>query len=489
MKRQTKQTLVSTPLQKLQRVALLFLIVYVAVICVFPLLADEQLYYRESRSEIAMPAATTGTGELTAESGGVNQVFVTNIQRLEKITVLWATYDRQNTGTVYVELYRQSDLHRLAAQALSATDITNGYVSELVMDPPLEGLAGVPVMLRLSSPDALTGSSVSPMMNSTAEIAGSSLSVNGQEIPGVLCFTAEGEDYIWVGLHYWQFASVLGAVLAMLVALLLYRAKKGHARFALGVVTALDKYRFLIQQLVSRDFKVKYKRSVLGILWSFLNPLLTTLVQYMIFSNLFRFDIPYYSVYLLSGVILFNFFSESCGMMLTSITGNASLITKVYVPKYIYPFTRTLSSLINLLLALLPLLFVTLLSGLPLCKSFLLLPVPLIYLAVFALGVGMLLSTAMVFFRDTQFLWGIVSMVWMYATPLFYPASILPDQFRWLLNWNPLYYFIGMVRTMLIDGVSPEPLVYLQSMAFALGMFLVGMFVFKKSQDKFVLYL
>ena len=108
-----------------------------------------------------------------------------------------------------------------------------------------------------------------------------------------------------------------------LLALLLVLAEKGHAQFVLNAIAALDKYHFLIHQLVSRDFKTKYKRSVLGVLWSFLNPLLTTLVQYMIFSNLFRFDILHYPVYLLSGVILFNFFSESCSLMLTSVSGNA----------------------------------------------------------------------------------------------------------------------------------------------------------------------
>ncbi len=489
MEKQAKSRRVKTPFEKLRCVTLGVLAAYVAAVCLFPLLAGDQLHFRQSRSNIAMPTAVTGTGELTAESGGVEQKFAANIQRLEKITVLWATYNRENAGTVYVELYRESDRKLLASQTLSASDITNGYISTLEMPEPLEGLAGVPLLLRLSSPDAVAGSAVSPMMNPDISISGGSLSVSAQAVPGTLCFTAEGEDFIWIGLHYWKSAIAFGIVLAVCAVLLLRRAKSGRANITVNTLAALGKYRFLIRQLVSRDFKTKYKRSALGIFWSFLNPLLTTLVQYMIFSSLFRFDIPYYPVYLLSGVILFNFFSESCGLMLNSITGNAGLITKVYMPKYIYPLTRTLSSGINLLLALIPLLIITFLSGLPLKKSFLLIPIPLICLAVFALGVGMLLSAAMVFFRDTQFLWGIVSMVWMYATPLFYPASIIPSQFRWVLHCNPLYYFISMVRTMLIEGVSPEPLVYLQSMAFALAMLLIGAFVFKKSQDNFVLYL
>lgn len=478
-----------TPYQKLRLLEVIIMTLYVVVVLLFPLLAGDQLYYRESRSNYSMMESTSGTGELLAKTDGVNQVFVTNIQRLEKISVLWATFGRKNIGTIYVELYRQSDFQLLASQTLSAAEITNGMKSDMIFDTPLEGLEGVPLVLRISTPDAVSGSTVSPMMNANATLKGGSLTVDNQSVSGVLCFAAQGEDYIWTGLHYWQFATLFGAVLAMLAAVLQLRAKAGHAKFALNAIEAMDKYKFLIHQLVSKDFKTKYKRSALGVLWSFLNPLLTTVVQYMVFSNLFRFDIPYYPVYLLSGVILFNFFSESCGLMLTSITGNASLITKVYVPKYIYPLTRSLSSLINLLLALIPLLIVTVLSGLSLSKSFLLLPFPLMCLSVFALGVGMLLSAAMVFFRDTQFLWGIVSMVWMYATPLFYPATIIPDQYHWVLDINPLYYFVGMVRTMLIEGISPEPFEYFQCMGFALAMLAVGALVFKKCQDKFVYYL
>ena len=132
--------------------------------------------------------------------------------------------------------------------------------------------------------------------------------------------------------------------------------KKGRTCLGLKLVHAFSRYRFLIQQLVSRDFKTKYKRSVLGIVWSFLNPLLTMLVQYVVFSTIFKSDIPNFPVYLLTGIVLFNFFSEACSMGITSILGNASLITKVYVPKYIYPVTRVLSSGINMLFSLVPLL-------------------------------------------------------------------------------------------------------------------------------------
>ena len=200
--------------------------------------------------------------------------------------------------------------------------------------------------------------------------------------------------------------------------LLVYRKwKRGEHSVLANALVAVQKYRFLIKQLVDRDFKAKYKRSVLGVFWSFLNPLLNMLVQYVVFSNMFKFDIPNFPVYLLCGNVVFSYFSESCGMALTSIVGNAGLITKVYVPKYIYPLTRIMSSMVNLLISLIPLFAVALISGLVPTKAYLLLPIPLLLLALFCLGLGMLLAAAMVFFRDIQFLWGVLTTIWMYLTP------------------------------------------------------------------------
>ena len=132
---------------------------------------------------------------------------------------------------------------------------------------------------------------------------------------------------------------------------------------------------------------------------------------------------------------------------------------------------------------------VALLSGLVPTKAYFLLPVPLLCLAMFCLGLGMLLAAAMVFFRDIQFLWGVLTTIWMYLTPIFYPISALPEAVQAVVKMNPLYFHVTFVRTCVIDGVSPEPVMYAQCALIGLGMLLVGAFVFKKSQDKFVLYL
>ena len=157
------------------------------------------------------------------------------------------------------------------------------------------------------------------------------------------------------------------------------------------------RYGFLIKQLVSRDFKTKYKRSVLGYLWSFLNPLMTMMVQYIVFSQLFRSNIENFPVYLLSGIVLFSFFTESVGQGLTAILANASLITKVYVPKYIYPVTKVVSSSINLFISLIPLMIVVLLTGQRITKAILLIPFPLICLLIFCIGMTFMLCTSEVY--------------------------------------------------------------------------------------------
>ena len=434
-----------------------------------------------------MPAAEACTVELVQDAV-VEQTFSAEIQRLQSISIQWGTYYRPNAGTVTVELYDLRDNSLLMHQTLDASTIGEGAITTMSVEEPIETVYQAPLLLRISS-DSQPGSAVSPMMSATAQTNGFGLYLNGTQVQGTLCFSADGEDYIWTGLHYWEFVAAFGVVIVLYLGFTYRKWKKGTPSMLINAIVAMQKYRFLIKQLVSRDFKAKYKRSILGVFWSFLNPLLTMIVQYIVFSNLFRFDIPYYPVYLLSGIIVFNYFSEACGMALTSIIGNATLITKVYVPKYIYPLTRILSSLVNLLISMIPLIIVTMLSGLHPTKAYLLIPFMLVCLAMFCLGLGMLLSAAMVFFRDIQFLWGVLTMIWMYLTPIFYPESILPERVVWVLKVNPLYYFINFLRSCVMDGVSPEPVVYVQCFLISLCVLAVGAWVFKKSQDKFVLYL
>ena len=255
-----------------------------------------------------------------------------------------------------------------------------------------------------------------------------------------------------------------------------------------GVIRAMNKYRFLLGQLVARDFKTRYKRSVLGVLWSMLNPLLTMGVQYLVFVNLFRWEIENYAVYLLIGTVTFNFFSEATQSALTSITGSASLITKVYIPTYVFPVSKVLSSCINLAFSTLALYVIILIQGVPLNVYHLLIPVLYATLILFSLGFGMILSALMVYFRDMQFLYGVVITLWMYLTPLFYPVNIIPDNLFKIYRLNPMYQYVTFFRTLVLDAACPS----LEQFAFCVGyavLFMVlGTVIFGKMKKKFILY-
>jgi len=265
------------------------------------------------------------------------------------------------------------------------------------------------------------------------------------------------------------------------------------------IQVVLQRFSFLIEQLVARDFKTKYKRSVLGVFWSFLNPLLMMAIQYFVFVNLMNLRnvnganpnpmLDYYAVYLLVGIIIFSGFNDCCNQALRSIVYNATLITKVYVPKVIYPTTKVISAGINLFLSILPLYIIVLINGLWPNFSILLLPLGLLFILVFTIGMGYLLSAAVVFFRDIEFLWGVFSTMWMYATPIIYDIGILPNIIQKLMAFNPLYHFIDFVRQIVILRQVPTSQEMLICAAFSLGMFAIGLTVFRKTEDKFIFYI
>ena len=244
-----------------------------------------------------------------------------------------------------------------------------------------------------------------------------------------------------------------------------------------------------MKQLVARDFKLKYRRSSLGMAWSVMNPLLTMTVQYVVFSTIFKSNIPNYPVYLLTGIVFFAFFNEAVNLGMTSIIGNAALIKKVYMPRYIYPISRLITSLVNFALALIPLFLIVIVTKVPIRFSMLLLVFDIACFLVFTIGITLLLSTIVTFFPDVLHLWSVVSMMWQYLTPIFYPETIIPERFIGIYRLNPLYQYITFARTCIIDGISPAPQAYFWCLFFSLGMLLVGGAVFKKYQERFVFHL
>ena len=191
------------------------------------------------------------------------------------------------------------------------------------------------------------------------------------------------------------------------------------------------KYIELLKQLVLKDIKLKYRRSYLGYIWSILNPLLMMIVLTVVFSNLFKFDIPNFSAYLLTGQLIFGFVSEATSSSVTAIVHNASLIKKTYVPKYIFVLSKITSSLVNMLFAMIALILVMIFTQVEITLNVLWVPIIFLELYIFSLGLGFILSASTVFFRDIQYLWGVFTSIWMYLTPIIYPVSIISQEYRW----------------------------------------------------------
>lgn len=240
-------------------------------------------------------------------------------------------------------------------------------------------------------------------------------------------------------------------------------------------------------ELVTRDIKTKYRRSILGVLWTLLNPLLMMLVLSVVFSHIFKFQVENYPLYILSGQVVFNFFSESTSSAMSSIINNAPLIKKVYIPKYLFTLSRVASSVVNVMASFCALIVVMVFSGIELNFTVLLLVVPMGILIIFSTGIGLLLATVAVKFRDIIHLYGVLITALTYLTPVIYPISILSAKIRFFVELNPLTGILNMFRNLMIYNTLPTVGQLLTSVTIAIGTFLLGLFVFYKNQDKFIL--
>ena len=245
----------------------------------------------------------------------------------------------------------------------------------------------------------------------------------------------------------------------------------------------------LIWYLVLRDLRVRYRRSTIGLLWTLLQPLFMMLVLYVVFSHVFRFQLYRYPVYALAGILFWNFFHQSIVSSMNSLRGNAAILQKLPVPKAVFPVATVLSGVVNLCLALVPLLAIVVASGQPLEPALLFLPVSILLAAVFTLGAGLLLSPLAVFFHDVVELVGVVLMLLMYLTPIFYPMAIIPERYRWMVRFNPLRSVLEVFRDPIYYGkVPPLPHVAV-ALAIALTALLIGALAFRRSSDRIPFYI
>ena len=482
------------------RISALVMAICLLIGVAFYFVAGNSLHFTAGSSD---PVSSSESVELLA-GDEVKQSFTCDYDELREITLSFGTFGKEIADTFQVKLLLEGEELPLQNQKISFNHSTAEYTKTLTLIPkePISDAKGKTFTVTVESLNGVSGNAASLHLGNSIEslrgsveleiTEGNALLLNGVAQTGgngklaMACLTVHGRDYHWFGSMYWYFYALASLVVALIIARVLYCYKKEKKNAILGVIQSIQKYNFLIRQLVARDFKTKYKRSVLGVLWSFLNPLLTMGIQYVVFSTLFGANIPHFPIYLLSGIVCFNFFSETANMCLMSIVGNATLINKVYVPKYIYPFSRTLSTGINLLLSLVPLTLMLFIEGTPLSVSLLLLPFVFLMLFMFSYGMGLILATLMVFFRDTQFLWGIFSMLLMYLTPIFYSEAIIPEWFLPIYKLNPMYHVLRFIRSILIDGVSPEPKAYLFCILLCAVPLLLGVLIFRKKQNQFI---
>ena len=249
-------------------------------------------------------------------------------------------------------------------------------------------------------------------------------------------------------------------------------------------------YRDLLVQLVSRDLKLKYRRSFLGYLWSVLSPLLIMTVQIIVFSKLFKRGIENYPVYLLSGQILFNYMNNSTHMAIHSILDSRELIKKVYLPKYIFTVSKITSGLIDLVFSMGALVVMMLFSGVGFSLYFLLFPFVLLQLYVFCIGLGLFLASANVFFRDIQYIYTVFTTAWLYLTPIFYEVDMLPSNLQILVKYcNPMLYYVSQFRSVVLYQAWPGWKMVIAGCGAALLTFLIGGLVFTRKQDDFILFI
>lgn len=253
-------------------------------------------------------------------------------------------------------------------------------------------------------------------------------------------------------------------------------------------ILKIQSYRFLFEELVKRDFKKKYKRTVLGMAWSVLSPLLALLVMRLVFTQFFGRHTPHYTTYLFCGNLVFSYFNESTSQGMTSLMGNAKIFSKINVPKYLFLFSKNVQTLINFGLTLGVFFVFCVIDSIPFTWKFICLLYPICMLVLFNIGVGLILSAMFVFFRDIQYLWSVFTQLLMYMSAIFYTIDRYSPMAQDLFLLNPVYLFIRYFRKIVIEAAIPTiwfHLLILADVGIVLGL---GCWAYKKYNTKFLYY-
>ena len=253
---------------------------------------------------------------------------------------------------------------------------------------------------------------------------------------------------------------------------------------ALTELKELSNYWYLLKQLVRRDILTRYKRSVLGVAWTMLNPLGTMLIMSFVFSNLFH-TVGNYSIYLLSGLLVWNFFAQSTNAAMSGLVWGGSLMKQIYVPRTIFGISAIGTAMVNMVLSLVPLFLVILVSRAPIYWTIVLIPFLILLLAAFSIGIGLTISTLAVYFPDVLEMYQILLTAWMYLTPLMYPEDIIPAQYLSLYRLNPMYWMVKLFRAIVYEGRIPLFSEIWPALAWAFGALVFGWIFFASKSDEY----
>lgn len=254
------------------------------------------------------------------------------------------------------------------------------------------------------------------------------------------------------------------------------------------MITKLKKYQFLFEELVKRDFKKKYKRTVLGVLWSILSPLLMLLVMRMVFTKFFGRTTPHYTTFLFAGTLTFSYFSEASSQGMMSLMGNAAIFSKVTIPKYLFLLSKNVQTLINYAITLVIFFIFCWFDGITFTWKFICLVYPVACLILFNLGVGLILSALFVFFRDIQYLWTVFTQMLMYMSAIFYNIDSYSQTVQNIFLLNPLYLFIRYFRKIVIEATIPSVWFHLLMAADVIIVVAIGCYMYKKYNTRFLYY-
>ncbi|HEY7833402.1 MAG TPA: ABC transporter permease [Ktedonobacterales bacterium] len=251
----------------------------------------------------------------------------------------------------------------------------------------------------------------------------------------------------------------------------------------------LARYRYLIWNMVVRDLRIRYKRSVLGFVWVTLNPLLQMGVLYIVFSQIFRFGVQHFAVYLLGGILIWGLFGQGSSAAMVELVNNAAVLRKLYVPPSTFVTAAIGSALLNLIFSLAPFVLLAALGGIYPSLAWLYTIVPIIQVTIFTFGVGLIVSALYVFFRDISEIYQVLVNAYYYATPIFYPLSVLPEPMRSWERYNPMYLYISSFRDAVMSGIVPPLGQIVASSLLAVGVLIIGWVIFTRVENRFVYHL